>query len=210
MCTPLLRCTTSVIPSAVTTVVRRREISSGWDFLRSGLLGASCGSTLAAVLLKTPHPAHTLIGARLETFLSDRKYRQPGYQDSGDDKRDKSQRPIAQRPNRDNTYGPRPLNMPGTRTLSRCAQCGKVINLAGEMPAACSCGFALHSCKQCAHFDPASRFECRQTILERIPKKDLSNTCPVFLLKTSVERETTSSGNRADDARKAFENLFKK
>jgi hypothetical protein len=142
--------------------------------------------------------------------LSDRKYRQPGYQDSGDDKRDKSQRPIAQRPNRDNTYGPRPLNMPGTRILSRCAQCGKVINLVGELPAACTCGFALHSCKQCAHFDPASRFECRQLVPERIPKKDGANTCTMFLLKTSVEKETTSSGNRADDARKAFENLFKK
>ena len=142
--------------------------------------------------------------------MSDRKYRQPGYMDSGDDKRDKSQRPIAQRPNRDNTYGPRPLNMPGTRTVSRCAQCGKVINLAGELPAACTCGFALHSCKQCAHFDPASRFECRQTVLERVAKKDAANTCAVFMLKTSVERETSSSGNRADDARKAFENLFKK
>jgi hypothetical protein len=142
--------------------------------------------------------------------LSDRKYRQPGYQDNGDDKRDKSQRPIAQRPNRDNTYGPRPLNMPGTRTVSRCAQCGKVVNMVGELAAACTCGFALHSCKQCAHFDPASRFECRQTILERVPKKDVVNTCGVFLLKTSVEKETTSSGNRANDARRAFENLFKK
>ena len=47
-------------------------------------------------------------------------------------------------------------------------------------------------------------------LLERIQKKDLVNTCGLFLIKTSVERETTSSGNRADDARKAFENLFKK
>ncbi len=144
-------------------------------------------------------------------LLSDRKYSQPGYMDSGD-KRDKSQRPIAQRPNRDNTFGPRPLNMPGKRTVSRCGQCGKVINLVGELPAACSCGFALHSCKQCAHFDPASRFECRQQIAERIAKKDAANTCASYLLKTSVERETssTSTGNRVQDARQAFENLFKK
>jgi hypothetical protein len=100
--------------------------------------------------------------------------------------------------------------MPGTRTVSRCGHCGKVINLAGQVPAACSCGFALHSCKQCAHFDPASRFECRQPVQERIAKKDLANTCVSYLMKTSVERETSSSGNRAEDARKAFENLFKK
>ena len=141
--------------------------------------------------------------------LSDRKYRQPGYQDSGDT-RDKSQRPIAQRPHRENTFGPKPMNMPGSRTVSRCAQCGAVINMNGELPAACRCGFALHSCKQCAHFDPASRFECRQLVPERMAKKDAANTCTAFLLKTSFERETTTSGNRADDARKAFENLFKK
>lgn len=141
--------------------------------------------------------------------MSDRKYRTPGYMDSGDD-RDKSQRPIAQRPNRDNTFGPRPLNMPGKRTVSRCAQCGTVLTLTGEVPAACKCGFALHSCKQCAHFDPASRFECRQTILERIPKKDVANTCSQYLMKTSVERETSTATTRAADARQAFENLFKK
>ena len=154
-------------------------------------------------------PARDFQRASFGDPLSDRKYRQPGYQDSGDD-RDKSQRPIAQRPNRDNTFGPRPLNMPGKRTVSRCAQCGTVLTLAGEIPVTCKCGFALHSCKQCAHFDPASRFECRQTILERIPKKDVANTCRVYLLKTSVERETTTASGRAADARQAFENLFKK
>lgn len=142
--------------------------------------------------------------------MSDRKYRQPGYQDSGDD-RDKSQRPIAQRPkNRDNTFGPRPLNMPGTRTVSRCAQCGTVIQLGGAALANCACGFALHSCKQCAHFDPASRFECRMVLLERIQKKDTANACTQYVIKTAVERETSTATSRAQDARQAFENLFKK
>ncbi len=142
--------------------------------------------------------------------MSDRKYRQPGYMDR--DQEPKQGKP-APRPKKDETFGPRPLAMPGTRTVSRCAQCGTVINLLGELPATCGkCGFSLHSCKQCAHFDPASRFECRQPIPQRVARKDAANTCAAFLLKTAVERETSTSGGpvRADDARKAFENLFKK
>ncbi len=141
--------------------------------------------------------------------MSDRKYRQPGYQDSGRGE-SKSRGPETPRP-RTETFGPRALNMPGKRTVSRCAQCGTVLQMITEPIGKCpKCGFELHSCKQCTHFDPASRFECRQTLLERIARKDVLNQCTLFDLRTTVERETSSSAGRVDDARKAFENLFKK
>jgi hypothetical protein len=60
------------------------------------------------------------------------------------------------------------------------------------------------------HFDPGSRFECRQPIKERVSPKDSRNLCTSYAIKQSVERETTSSAGRVEDARKAFENLFKK
>ncbi len=143
--------------------------------------------------------------------MGDRKYRQPGYQDRGDSKPQGPKGPKEAPRTKTETFGPRALNMPGTRTVSRCAQCGGVLNLLGEMPAECpKCGFALHSCKQCLHFDPASRFECRQPIPERISRKDARNQCTFYELRTTVERETSTGGMRADDARKAFENLFKK
>ncbi len=139
----------------------------------------------------------------------ERKYRQRGYMDRGDDK-PKGPKETPQF-KKSETFGPRAIQMPGTRTVSRCAQCGAVINLLGEMPAQCGkCGFSLHSCKQCAHFDPASRFECRQHVPERVARKDARNTCTFYALKTSVEKEASTAGMRADDARKAFENLFKK
>ncbi len=143
--------------------------------------------------------------------MGDRKYRQPGYQDRGESKPQAPKGATdALRP-KSETFGPRPLNMPGARTVARCAQCGGILNLLGELPAACpKCGFALHSCKQCLHFDPASRFECRQPVTERIARKDAANQCPSYELRTTVERETSTGGMRADDARKAFENLFKK
>jgi hypothetical protein len=41
-------------------------------------------------------------------------------------------------------------------------------------------------------------------------RKDVRNQCTFYELRTTVERETSSAAARVDDARKAFENLFKK
>ena len=143
--------------------------------------------------------------------MSDRKYRQHGYMDRGGDKPETRGPGQPPRLKKDETFGPRALNMPGTRTVSRCTQCGTVLTMVTEPVGQCpKCGFELHSCKQCTHFDPASRFECRQVLLERVYPKDTRNTCTLFDLRTTVEKETSSAGLRADDARKAFENLFKK
>ena len=78
------------------------------------------------------------------------------------------------------------------------------------------CGFELHSCRQCTYFDTSSRFECSQPIAERIPRKDERNQCTFYSMRVRVEKETStpvapsSAPSRPEDARKAFENLFKK
>ena len=61
--------------------------------------------------------------------MSDRKYRQHGYQDSGGDKQ---QRPSLERPARKDTFGPRPMQMPGTHEVSRCAQCGTLLTMLSD------------------------------------------------------------------------------
>ena len=113
------------------------------------------------------------------------------------------------------SFGLRPNQLPGARQVSRCAQCGVVLPALGDMPAQCpKCGTALHSCQQCTHFDPSERFECRQPVPERIAPKDAVNSCTFFEMRVSVERETTTgTGHVARtpaDARKAFDDLFKK
>ena len=140
--------------------------------------------------------------------MSDRKYRQHGYQDSGAEKA----KTPSDRPARKDSFGPRPVQMPGTHTVSRCAQCGTLLTLLSEPLARCSkCGFDLHSCKQCTYFDPSSRFECMQAIAERIIKKDARNQCTFYSISLRVEKQTSSGGiSRPDDARRAFDNLFKK
>jgi len=138
------------------------------------------------------------------------KYRQPGYQDSGEErqKRESSGKPSPSR--RDNTFGPRPIQMPGTRNVSRCSQCGTVLESLA-VPQCPKCAFELHSCKQCTYFDPSSRFECTQPVPGRIPRKDVRNECTFYSMRVMVEKETsTPAAARPSDARQAFENLFKK
>ena len=50
--------------------------------------------------------------------MSDRKYRQHGYQDRGE----KPQQKSGEKPVRKDTFGPRPLQMPGKRTVPHCEQ----------------------------------------------------------------------------------------
>jgi predicted RNA-binding Zn-ribbon protein involved in translation (DUF1610 family) len=140
------------------------------------------------------------------------KYQQHGYQDRDrESHKGSGDKSGASPPKRDDTFGPRPVNLPGTRAVSRCTQCGTVLQgmpASGQCP---KCGFELHSCKQCTYFDPGSRFECMQPVKERIPKKDLRNECPLFEIRVTREKETSTPASlRPNDARAAFENLFKK
>ena len=147
--------------------------------------------------------------------MSDRKYRQRGYQD---DDRDRPAKPQTPRPapepgapagaRRISQDGPRNINMPGYREVVRCAQCGHLGTANVAFDSRCArCGTDLHACAQCASFDPGSRFECMQTIPARVSPKNARNTCTLYEARTTVERETTTP--RTDDARKAFDDLFK-
>ncbi|MGA2746046.1 MAG: hypothetical protein ABSE44_15215 [Candidatus Sulfotelmatobacter sp.] len=152
------------------------------------------------------------------------KYRQHGYQDRdreprgesrGDTRKEQPREAPVERtsgpPKWDHALGPKPLNLPGTRAVSRCAQCGTLLQAAtgdGQCP---KCGFELHSCKQCTYFDPGSRFECMQPVKERIAKKDERNSCELYEIRVTREKETSTPASlRPSSARAAFDNLFKK
>lgn len=149
--------------------------------------------------------------------MSDRKYRQHGYQDddrSGDQRSGrggpKAKEPFDPRIPRD----PRVPNMPGFRQVFKCARCGSIQDTGVASRSTCTqCGVPLHACIHCDGFDPGSRFECRQTIPERVSPKDEANDCGLFAPRVQVERETHSTrvetGKGASGAKKAFDDLFK-
>ncbi len=144
--------------------------------------------------------------------MSDRKYRQRGYQDDDGRERDRARSADGAPPPRprpeDRPPGPRKLNMPGFRDVIRCHRCATIVNTVVTMSSACAkCGASLHACAQCTYFNPADRYECMQPVPARISPKDVLNTCPLFEAKTTVERETGSV--RQTSARSAFDDLFK-
>lgn len=149
--------------------------------------------------------------------MSDRKYRQRGYQDDGKDRQPRPQTPRpAQEPGapagarRISQDGPKNINMPGYRELVRCSQCGAVVTIEIAADSSCArCGVDLRACAQCASFDPGSLFECMQPIAARVSPKNVRNTCTFYQARTTVERETTSPrGEENGGAKKAFDDLF--
>jgi hypothetical protein len=133
--------------------------------------------------------------------MDDRRYRQAGYKDSG------RPREAARRPG----DMPDPAAMMKNRSVFRCAGCGAALPITAESLTRCpGCRAALHACRQCTHFDPGHRFECTQPIAERIADKQQENDCASFALRATVERDTSSGAVRPDDARRSFNNLFKK
>jgi hypothetical protein len=148
--------------------------------------------------------------------MSDRKYRQRGYQDDNRPKREGGsfppKRPLEPRDPR-MPRDPRVPNMPGFRSVVRCAKCRALASVAiGPTSVCTSCGAALHTCAQCGSFDPGAVYECRQTIPARISPKDAQNACSLFAARVQVERETGSTPaapSSSSGAKKAFDDLFK-
>jgi hypothetical protein len=146
--------------------------------------------------------------------MSDRKYRQRGYQDEPRAPRREQGVPPKKEytPRGQPPIAPKTFSMPGFREAVRCARCGNELTMAAASnpDGVCArCGSALHTCAQCAHFDTGAPFECRQTIPARISPKDARNQCPSFQPRTTVERETGSTSSGPTSARQAFDDLFK-
>lgn len=156
---------------------------------------------------------------------NDRKYRQRGYMDY-----DRDRAGPGRRPDERGRPGPRlPLDVTGPRlprmvqsvVATRCYSCATTLagdtDFKGNCP---KCGVALHCCKQCAHFDTSTRFQCRKPIPARMASKDQANDCTWFEPRVTVARDATPGAspsavsNQAprspDEARAAFDNLFKK
>jgi hypothetical protein len=158
----------------------------------------------------------------------DRKYKQRGYMDSDREARDRGPldrpKPNGPRPPIDVT-GPRLPRLLQNVVASRCFNCSTMLGSDTDWKGKCpKCGAALHCCKQCAHFEPSTRFQCLKPIPQRIPIKDQANECELFSPRVTVARDAAPAGNNnhnhaaapvqpprsSNDARAAFDSLFKK
>jgi hypothetical protein len=155
--------------------------------------------------------------------MGDRKYKQRGYMDEQehelrvrDDKRPRGPKlPI-------DVTGPRLPRMVQTVVAARCYSCSTALPPDFDFSGACpKCSTPLHCCKQCAHFEPSARLQCLKPILVRIGSKDKPNDCTLFETRVTVARDASSvtppapyapavAPRSPQDARAAFDNLFKK
>jgi hypothetical protein len=145
--------------------------------------------------------------------MSDRKYRQRGYQDEPRDREPRREKPAQQEraPGRliQSASGPKTPNLMASHEVFRCARCGNRLSLPVEPDGRCArCGVALHSCINCVSFDTGARWECSHPDLKaRVSPKDDRNACAFFSPRTTVERQTSTAG--PSSARQAFDDLFK-
>ncbi len=146
--------------------------------------------------------------------MSERKYRQRGYQDS-DRERSPSgpRRAPGERPAGPTGSGPRGrgLGKP-TATVFRCAACGQkqLDDVRVEQDTTCrKCGADLHTCTHCRHFDPSAPAECRKPVTRRVAAKARRNDCRLFEVRATREFASPSGADSPADARAAFDALFK-
>jgi hypothetical protein len=145
--------------------------------------------------------------------MSERKYRQRGYQDEPRERQapQKKKTDETRTPGRQlqSASGPKTPNLMGTREVFRCARCGNLLSLPVAPDSRCPrCGVDVHSCVNCASFDTSARWECTQpTLASRVSPKDARNACTLSAGRTTIERETHTSGPTS--ARQAFDDLFK-
>ena len=149
--------------------------------------------------------------------MSERKYRQRGYQDEGSRDRPRggpTERKVPEQraPGRQlqSAEGPKTPNLMSSHEVFKCARCGNKLSVPVAQEDRCPrCGVDVHSCINCVSFDTGSRWECsQQALTARVSPKDERNTCSWFEPRTTVERQT-STQVAPNTARQAFDDLFK-
>ena len=134
-----------------------------------------------------------------------RKYRSKGYMDDDSDR---------QRPRRQHSDAPaRGRVETRFRRTIRCSECSAPVTFMDEIQISdtcTNCGADLHTCRNCKFFDPGAANECMRDIPARIESKNTRNICTLFSPKVLVEKAVERrKETRSDDARKAFDDLFK-
>ena len=141
--------------------------------------------------------------------MSERKYRQKGYQDS------------APHAGRGGSSVDAPKRMEGAPKgrgaernrdeVFRCKVCGEKNDPEVAATSLCKkCRAPLHACNQCHFFDGAARWQCRKEIPAPVPAKSRVNDCTFYAPVITLDLTGTKTAETPDTARSAFDRLFTK
>lgn len=68
------------------------------------------------------------------------------------------------------------------------------------------CGSYVHCCMNCQHYDSKAYNQCHEPAADRVLDKEKANFCDFFNMRMAAAKQD----NRADEARKKLDALFKK
>lgn len=151
--------------------------------------------------------------------MSDRKYRHRGYHDSDRSESQGGSRPQGPRQERPERIegAPRGRSAGGFGPQAfKCSVCGEKQRTFEEVvnEAACArCNADLHTCTNCVSFDTSAHWQCRawEHVPARVSPKDARNACAAFAPRLVADLAADKGRiETPDDARKAFDALFKK
>jgi hypothetical protein len=151
-----------------------------------------------------------------------RKYRQPGYQDS--DRDDRERRPRSSGPPRSNLTKEERIQKRSLRhaidrsanEVVRCHVCGRNVLDFGVISPETTCPHCsapLHCCRICKHFDTGARWQCRAEIEAPVDAKSKANQCSHYSARLVLDvtgRRSNNARGGSDDPKSQFDNLFKR
>jgi predicted RNA-binding Zn-ribbon protein involved in translation (DUF1610 family) len=143
--------------------------------------------------------------------MNDRKYRHRGYMDSGGEERGRGRSPAGP-PRTEGAPRGRGIDL-DKAVVFACKSCGEKrrdFEQLGLDTTCGKCGADLHTCAQCANFDTSARYECAKPIPARVADKKKRNACTFFSPAQSFDLTGSRGSESPDDARAAFDRLFKK
>jgi hypothetical protein len=91
-----------------------------------------------------------------------------------------------------------------------CHHCGEALEFVEKVfrtDTCPACGSDVRCCLNCSDYDESAPDQCREPQAERVSVKDRRNFCEFFTL--SEKRVSSSSADKAAEARRKLEQLFK-
>lgn len=98
-------------------------------------------------------------------------------------------------------------------TTHRCHACRTLLELSGppgRRDECERCGADLHSCLNCTNHDASLSRGCRENQADPVRDVERSNFCGWFTFRPASKDEGEAWVDPAEEARKAFEALFRK
>jgi hypothetical protein len=94
-----------------------------------------------------------------------------------------------------------------------CHQCGgeitvgRIVYRNDECP---HCSSDVHCCLNCSNYEPAASNRCREPNAEWVSDRERANFCDFFIPNKLTTSDRGRTASPKEDARKAFDSLFKK